>query len=208
MSATAAFDPRRDFFTPSERWCQDAASRFAFREGSPEAGVDEEVAAIQYDVGLRLWRFLATVARRAARLGTSSLRLASDERFEDDVAAAIGEGLGFEVLEDRDLLDRLATEFHTWLTEYNQGQRPTPWGALRATEKETNMEVVQLVSSEPLPQSEGPFGYTWTNAQPDGWETRMPRSVDEAVADPVVTLLQRLRQFFGEVIHRRARFRD
>ncbi len=201
MSITS-FDPRRDFFTPSEGWCQKAASRFALREGS-RAGGAEEVAAIQHDVALRLWRFFATVARRAATLGTSSLRLASAERFESDVAAAIGERLGFETLEDRDLLDRLAAEFHTWLAEDNQGRRETPWGALRATEEETDMEVVQLASSDrtPPPSIE-------TNA-PGEWEIRTLRPVERDVSTPVFTLLQRaLRQVLSAVTHGGIRFRD
>jgi hypothetical protein len=202
MSVTS-FDPRRDFFTPSERWCQDAASRFALRESSAMGGA-EEIAAIQHDVGLRLWRFLATVARRSATLGTSSLRLASAKRFEDDVAAAVGERLGFEVLEDLDLLNRLAAEFHTWLTEDNQGRRETPWGALRATEEETGMDVVPLESSDRIPPHS-----IGTDAPTGGWETRTLRSVGRAVSTPVVTPLQRvLRQVLNVVTHGGVRFRD
>jgi len=169
----AAFDPRRDFFTPSEEWCQKAASRFALREGS-RAGGAEEIAAIQHDVGLRLWLFLATVARRAARLGTASLRLASDESFEDDVSSAIGESLGFQVPEDRDLLDHLAAELHAWLVKDNQGRRTTPWGILRAISAEITMEVVPLVQNPPLKDV-------------DRWETKTLQQV------PAVAPLRRLK---------------
>jgi hypothetical protein len=202
MSVTS-FDPRRDFFIPSEKWCQDAASRFALRESSPDAGGEEEIAAIQHDVALRLWRFLATVARRATTLGTPSLRLASAERFESDVAAAIGERLGFETLEDRDLLDRLAAEFHTWLAEDNQGRRETPWGALRATEEETDMDVAPLASSERIPpQSIG------ANS-PGEWEIRTLRPAGRNTPTPEVTPMQRaLRQVLSAVTHRGIRSKD
>lgn len=179
--SSAPADPHSDFFSPSVRWCRDAASRFALRE-SLEAGGEEEVAVIQHDVALRLWRFLATVARRATTLGNSSLRLASAESFEDDVAVAIGERLGFQMPEDRDLLDCLATEFHTWLVEDNQGQRATPWGTLRATGEETGMEVVPLAASHRPPQR--PSGI---DAPTGGVETRTPRPAGRAVAASVAT---------------------
>jgi hypothetical protein len=203
MSVTS-FDPRRDFFTPSVKWCRDAASRFSLRESSPDAGGEEEIAAIQHDVTLRLWRFLATVARRAATRGTPSLRLASAEGFESDVAAAIGERMGFETLQDRDLLDRLAAEFHTWLVEDNQGRRETPWGALLATEDEMGMDVVPLESSDRIPPHS-----IGTDTPTGDWETRKLRSVGRVVPTLVVTPLQRvLRQVLNAVTHGGVRFRD
>jgi hypothetical protein len=152
---------QRGFFTASTSWCRAAALRFALREGG--AVGEQEIAAIQHDVTLRLWRFLATVARRAATLNSPSLRLVAGARFEDDVARAIGERLGFEMPEDRDLLDRLAVEFQSWLAAEEKGRRATPWGALEVRGNETSLEVVPATAA----------------SSPDSpaaaWEIRTPR---------------------------------